>query len=365
MAKYFKASDYYPDNKDIYDFLDSQTRSINPLLSFLKNRNIFASKLSEKEHLQEYISILYFDWNSANNLVNTIDIRESEPKVKHSKYDIVANPELVHSIAKQVSDIRHELKREVYNIKFNSNEIDIYVTYLDIDTSKTRVIQKREKELIITAAQSDKGWLFRYTDSDRSKQIVKELISKIGENTKQDSIIEQNIDISNITDNHKRVSFFKDTMTKIDGFRLIDVTNIKVEILPKIQRIEDENGNETEEEIENKLKRVVMYGVDLFTTHEFQELVNQGFFISSANWKSDKVDGKGLRVEFSASFNNPIECKDFAYKILGVYHLNESGDLQQTRDKVSEFEKKEYLSLLEASAHAALIAINGDANESI
>lgn len=88
MAKYFKASDYYPDDKDIYDFLDSQTRSINPLLTFLKSKNIFASKLSDKEYLQNYIALLYLDWESANRLVDIVDIRETDEKVRHTEFNI-------------------------------------------------------------------------------------------------------------------------------------------------------------------------------------------------------------------------------------------------------------------------------------
>lgn len=362
MAKYFKASDYYPDDKDIYDFLDSQTRSPNPLLMFLKSKNIFASKLSQKENLQNYISLLYFDWGSANRLVDIVDIRETEQKVRHTEFNIIAEPDAIHSIAKTVRDERHDAKREVYNINIHDNEVDINVTYLDIDTSKTRVLQKREKELHITATKTDGGWSFRHTDNERAKNIVKHLVGRLGEETSQESLTEKNIDISNISDNVTRVSFFKQTMSGIEGFRLIDVTNIKVDRLARDAQSDDDS--EDEEVLEEKLKKVVMYGVDLFTTPEFQELVNQGFFISGAQWKSEKTDGQGERVEFAAGFNVPVEGKDFVYKVLGVYRHDDAGNLLQTKEKVYGTEKKLYLSALEGSAHAALTTVNGGSNES-
>lgn len=264
-------------------------------------------------------------------------------------------------MAKVVRDERHEPKREVYRIFEHNNEVDIYVTYLDVDTSKTRVLQKREKELHITATQTDSGWSFRHTDTDRAKNIVKEIVAKIGEATNQESVTEKDIDISNISDNNLRVSFFKQTMSGIENFRLIDVTNIKVDRLTKDNRGDDEEDDE--EELQEKLKKVVMYGVDLFTTPEFQELVNQGFFISGAQWKSEKTDAQGERVEFSAGFNLPTEGKEFVYKVLGVYRLDDSGNLLQTREKAYGSEKKLYLAALESSAHKALTSVNGDGNE--
>jgi len=360
MAKYFKASDYYPDDKDIFDFLDSQTRSIKPLLMFLKSRNIFSSKKSEKENLQNYISLLYFDWESANRLVDIIDIRETEQKVRHSEFNIDTESDVVHSTANLIRNERHEAKREVYRISTHNEEVDIHVTYLDIDTSKTRVLQKREKELHITASQTEGGWTFRHTDTERAKNIVKHLVSKLGEATNQESVTEKSIDIGHILDNTIRVSFFRNTMSGIEGFRLIDVTNIKVDRIARVHQSDDE---EDEEELEEKLKKVVMYGVDLFTTVEFQELVNQGFFISGAQWKSEKTDGQGERVEFSANFNAPSEGKDFVYKVLGVYRLDDSGNLLQTKEKVYGTEKKAYLSALESSAHAALRSVNGDSDD--
>jgi len=361
MAKYFKASDYYPDDKDIYDFLDSQTRSVKPLLTFLRSRNIFSSKLSEKDNLQNYISLLYFDWDSANKLVDIVDIREREQKVRHSQFNIDTESDVIHSMANIIRDERHEAKREVYRISRHNDEIDIHVTYLDIDTSKTRVLQKKEKELQVTATKTEGGWSFRHTDSNRAKNIVTNLVAKLGEATNQETVTEKNIDISHIYDNTRRVSFFKKTMSDIEGFRLIDVTNIKVDrlLLPE----GDNNDSEEEEELEEKLKKVVMYGVDLFTTPEFQELVKQGFFISGAQWKSEKSDGQGERVEFAANFNNPSEGKDFVYKVLGAYRIDDSGNLLQTKEKVFGTEKKTYLAALESSAHAALSLVNGDTNE--
>lgn len=75
MSKYFKDSDYYPDDKDIYDFLDSQTKNTKAMINYLRKRNIFASVSSEKDDLQKFVSLLYFDWESAKELVDLVNIK--------------------------------------------------------------------------------------------------------------------------------------------------------------------------------------------------------------------------------------------------------------------------------------------------
>lgn len=361
MAKYFKASDYYPDDKDIYDLLDSQTRSIDPMLIFLRNRNIFASKDAEKSTLQSYISLLYFDWESASRLVDIVDIRDTEQKSIHSKYVVDISSDRIHALANNLKVERGEPRREVYQIIKNGDEIDLKITYLDVDTSKTRVLQKKEKEIQITATRSTDCWCFRHTDNERAKDILKAFIQKIGQDTNQADIPQKSIEIGHMGDNAQRVSFFKKTMSEMEGFRLIDVSNLKVDRLPREAQAEEEA--EVEEDVEEKLRKVVMYGIDLFTTSEYQNLVRQGFFISGAQWKSQKTDGKGELVEFVAGFNSPSEGKDFAYKVLGVYRVDDTGNLMQTREKAFGAEKKEYLTALESSAHKALNTINGERHE--
>lgn len=359
MAKYFKASDYYPDDKDIYDFLDSQTRSTEPLLKFLKNRNILASKEVEKINLQHYISLLYFDWESANKLIDIIDIRDTEQKMSHVNCEIAVDPENVHSLINTIKNDRGDTRREVYQIQKHAEEIDIRVTYIDIDTSKTILLQKKEKEIQITASKMQNNWLFRHTDNDRAKEIVKVLIEKIGQITDQKDIPKRCIEIGHLNDNKKRVEFFHNTMTSMDGFRLTDVTNVKVDKLAKELYAEEEDEDL---EVKEKIRKVIMYGIDLFTTTEYQNLVKQGFFISGAQWKSQKTDGKGEQVEFSAGFSSPIEGKDFAYKVLGIYRVDETGNLMKEREKVMGSEKKSYLGAIEASAINALNKINGEMN---
>ncbi len=361
MAKYFKASDYYPDDKDICDFLDSQTRSIDPMLMFLRSRNIFSSKESDKDSLQNYISLLYFDWESASRLVDIVNIKDIEQKVRHSNYDIDVDSNTIHTLATAVRNERGEARREVYRIIKHDNEVDIRVTYLDIDTSKTRVLQKKEKELQITANPTENGWCFRHTDNERAKDIIKTFIEKISQTTSQEVIPQKSVEIGHLSDNTQRVAFFKKTMSDMDGFRLIDVSNLKVDRL--LRDLQSEDETETEEEVEEKLRKVVMYGIDLFTTTEYQNLVRQGFFISGAQWKSQKSDGNGELVEFSAGFNSPSEGKDFAYKVLGVFRIDDTGNIMQTREKVVGTEKKTYLTALESSAHKALDTINGVSDE--
>ena len=357
MAKYFKASDYYPDDKDIYDFLDSQTRTTKQMASFLKSRYIFSSKDSDKEHLQTYISLLYFDWPSATKLVDYVNIRETEQKISHTKVGISAEVETVNNIVNEVKDERHDNFREIYQITNNGDDIEISVLYIDVDTSKTRVLQKREKELQIIASKEGDEWAFRFTNTERSKTIISNIKRKLMSATEAEDCEERIIDISHINSHVQRVEFFKTMMTDIQGFQLRSATTLKVDRLSTDSSSEDgEDDNEDEENsaLQYNLNKVIMYGSDLFTVREFQDLVDEGFFISSAQWKSQKTDSSAEIVEFSAGFNDSKEGKNFDYKVLGIYRLDDTGNLKMVRERVYGAEKSEYLSALEKSAYNAL-----------
>ena len=357
MAKYFKASDYYPDDKDIYDFLDSQTRSNEPMYGFLRSINIFSSKLANKEHLQKYISLLYLDWESANKLVDSVNIKETENKVSNYKMKLPVELEIVESAVNTVKEDRCERNREVYNIRKIDDEIILDVTYIDVDTSKTRVLQKREKDLQIIMSKIDDDWTFRYSNNQRAKTILEDVKKQIISDIEIEETPEIKIDISHIKSHEIRVEFFKKMMSEIDGLRLLDVSNIKVDRLP-IENNEDQTDEDEDQdlsdELEKKLKKVVMYGADLFTVREFQELVRDGFFISSAQWKSQKSSGDPEIIEFSAGFNSSSEGKDFDYKVLGVYRLDDSGNPKVKREHIYGNEKNHYLTVLENSAYNAL-----------
>lgn len=359
MSKYFKAAEYYPDDKDIYDFLDSQLRTNDLMLWYLKTRGIFAAKQATKEDLQRYVSLLHFDWPSAVRLVDTVDLRETEEKITNHRVEIAANTEEITDALQSVRDERQQHDREVYRIRRDGDAIIANVQYLDVDTSRSRVLQKRERDLEMRITPSTGEISITHTDSQRAKDIVENVLDALMRTQQVTELNAHRIDLSHIQDHRRRLQFFIKMMREMRDMTLLDVSNIKVDRVPPLTSDGEEEyvDEEIEQEAPEKLKRVVLMGEQLLLTREFRELTDRGFFISSANWISEKNDGRGIRVEFHAGFSESAEAKDFSYKVLGEYHRDDAGELLADRRRVFGTDRLAYQTALETSAFEALAAV--------
>lgn len=361
MGKYFKASEYYPDDKDIYDFLDSQTRKTDQVLVFLRTRGIFCAKQTPKDHLQTYVSLLNFDWPSAVRLVDTIDLRETEDKLTNRKIEIDTNADQISDAIKKVQIERQNPNREVFKTKREGDAVVVSVSFVDVDTSKSRVLQKREKELDIRINPLKNEVNVTHTDSPRANEIVESVLQALMTANNAVELKETKIDLSHIRDHKLRLEFFVKMMREMPGMVLLDVSNVKVDRVPPSPSAQDtgENSEKSDEPIREKLKRVVLMGEQLLLTQEYHELTERGFFISSANWQSEKADGRGIRVEFHAGFSDSSDAKEFSYKVMGEYHRDDDGELLAQRRKVFGAERVAYQDALEKSAFSALRAVTG------
>jgi hypothetical protein len=359
MGKYFQAAEYYPDDKDIYDFLDSQCRTTDMMLTYLRTRGIFAAQQAQKEYLQRYISLLHFDWLTAVQLVETVDLREMEEKQTNRKVEIAADAVQIYDALQVVQKDRQQQCREVYRTTQKGNTVIATVKYLDIDTSKSRVIQKRERDLEIRITHDAGQISITHTATPRAKAITESILSALMKSTDVSELNDHCIDLSRIRDHKLRLKFFIKMMRELPGMTLLDVCNIKVDRVPPTSEeiADDEQNEEATHEAHEKLKRAVLMGEQLLLTREFSELTSRGFFISSANWISEKNDTRGIKVEFHAGFGESAEGRNFSYRVIGEYHRDEAGDLQTDRKKVCGSDRLAYQDALEKSAYAALDAV--------
>ncbi len=358
MSKYFKAAEYYPDDKDIYDFLDSQSRTTDVMLTYLRSRGIFAAKQAAKEELQRYVSLLHFDWQSAVLLVDTVDLRETQDTFTNRKAAIPVDAEAVTDAIQAVQNDRQQRKREVYRTTRDGEAVVAHIRYLDVDTSKSRVLQKRERDLEIRITPSAEALSITHTECDRAKVIVENVLDALLTKQEMTEFNDRRIDLSSVRDHRQRLDFFIRMMREMPGMTLLDVSNIKIDRVPATaEGSDDEADEEATEEAHEKLRRVVLMGEQLLLTREFRELTDRGFFISSANWLTEKNDGHGIKVEFHAGFGESAEGRDFSYKVLGEYHRNDAGEMQVERKRVFGSDRLVYQKALEDSAFAALAAI--------
>lgn len=355
---YFKDSFYYPDDKDIYDFLAGSRIPREDLENFLAGYGIFASQYADDESLFETISLLHHDWDSCTKLINLATIRETKDKWTKSEHTFSGEKSGIIESINDVREMRSLRDKEDYSTEEKDGKVVLTVTYRDTNPGKTRLFQQVEKEVVVEIENTPDGVSVRHSSNDRAKAIVANLLGSIQSKDESEEQKSWEVDLSSVLDTGKRVKFFDDLMKGMNNFNLVDVLHVKVDRMPdQMEEIvlmpEEEEDDEEADELGENIRKVILYGKNLLSTTEYETLVNRGFFISSVTWQSELQDGSQHRLEFVAGFGESVSCKNFEYRVVGEYKRGEDGHLKTTRENLKPFQARPYIQALEASAKVA------------
>jgi hypothetical protein len=235
------------------------------------------------------------------------------------------------------------------------------VHYSDIDYSKTRLSQRRPREADIEFIIHGDKAVIRLPANDKSKNIVSKLKTRLEEKMKKE-IKSDLIELSGFNSPDTRTEFFTSLIAGLDGFKLSDVTSIKVE--SKLQNehndtdIEDELDDDQDKEKAKQemlavVKNVAFKGGQLLLSQEYKQLKSKGFFITSIIWRSQKDSSPHEKIECEASFDEPEIGKGFKYNIRGVFHFANGSHNKRHKPPQSD-EKQKYISLIEKSARKTI-----------
>lgn len=354
MAKYFRSAFYHPDNKDIFDFLQASSCTREGVDGFLRTYGIFCSQKESAEELHEYVSMLGFGWKSLNHLIGSANLRSTSPKQRKVDVSWSGAFEDVRSVIEAVQSSRQRQDRETYKITSEGDSLNVEVTYLEVNSAKTRVLQQVEDSLKFTVEKTAEGFAVRYESKGIAPEIVSEVLAQSKALSPEGAEISTSeIELSDILDAGKRVSFFKSLLTKIEGLRLTDVVNLRVDSFPKEQPLPDDTELD-DEDLEDAVDKVIIYGTQLFQSEEFQNLVKKGFFISSLTWKAQVSEEPNDQVEIHAGFDDGKSCIGFEYKVTGVYRRDDEGKLREQKERASPAEQDRYVKRLEEAARSIL-----------
>lgn len=283
-----------------------------------------------------------------------VDNRDTEEHLTTSDIDVVSDMDTVRAAIEAVKKRRAKTEREHYELKFGVDEVEATITYIHLDTSKTRVLQKRERQIELWITITGKGLHLRHTNNNATAiEVVENFLGELAEKNKElaDKLKPRYISFDKVASADARVQFFKDMMTSIPDFSWKDVTNIKVGKLPK-HLAKPADGEDEEVDIDDAVSKVIMYGTRLFSTKEFQNLVAKGFFITAATWRSEFTPDAPDQVEFVAGFSDPETCKWFGFKVTGKYPTVD-GVVQSKREKLAVSSAKAFTTRLETALRSA------------
>jgi len=347
---------FYATDADIYDALYSSKQRVTSglLVELLRARGILVSDEAPRDDMVDYLSSLPHDYNDFTHLLDSVSSSARSEKTASTSLSEKIDKKEIDVAFDSVKSSRDD-RNETYSMAVVDDKVIIDVQYTEIDRSKTRLRQRTHKEAKIEIELVDGKTKIRHPANDRMHDIVDTIISKIEQN-KPAPIAKESIDFSGIPSHEIRSDFFKQLISNIDGYKLQGVTKINVNHLESSDNSEADNDQKSEEdysaaeqELVGIVENAILKGESLLSSKEFQSLAQNGFYITSIRWTTEKQTTPRNVLEFEAQFYNAKNCTQFRYNVLGEYTKLDQG-YTKTRKPLKAHEKTQYLRLIESTA---------------
>ena len=353
---------YCATDKEIYDVLMSAKQRIHSgvLLELAKDRKIFYSPADTREDLIHQLSLLPHGYHELNIILEHREHAGRAEKVTSVTLNAELTVEELKEIAREYVDESPEDER-VTTFNKGADQVFVNIKYSDIDYGKTRLVQRTPKEARIEFHIGEGKTIVRMPANTKAKEIFGKLRIKLEAKRKADVPLER-IEISDFNSSEARTEFFTSLISKLDGFKLDNVTSVKVEPIGKLalddelDLDDDQSKEEAKQEALALVKNVALKGDSLLASEEYQSLLKKGFFITSIIWRSKLLVDPFPIVEFEAAFEEPELGKGFKYHVRGSLNLAD-GEYTKTLRPLDVVDKEKYLSILEKTASGTVRAI--------
>jgi hypothetical protein len=369
---------YCATDKELYDLLMASKQRITEsiLLGFARERGIFCSPRESRESLVDYLSLLTYTYADLDTILGHRAATQRTERRMSIRLRSVVNLEDIKAVCAEYKASVAEGDEKVVTRQDGTNKYTATVNYSELDYSKTRLLQRREKEAEIEFFIKDHETIIRMPANPKAQSVVDRLKQSLDVRA-QCAIPSEAIELTHLKTPEARTRFFTSLITSIPGYKMENVTDIKVESKlhdypPDINEDGDEELNEADETaLEDKaaeramlsvVENIALKGQGLLSSSEYQQLKEKGFFITNIVWKSRQLDNPYHIIEFDAGFNEPREGKGFKYNVRGVYRYV-NGIHTTTLRQIPKVERPPFFDLLEQTARQVLSRLTDDSAE--
>jgi hypothetical protein len=360
---------YCATDKEIYDVLMSARQRIHSgvLLELGKDRKIFYSSSDRREDLIHQLSLLPHGYHELNIILEQREHAGRAEKVTSVTFNAKLTVDELKEIAKEYIGESPE-DEKVTTFTKGSDQVFVNVKYSDIDYGKTRLVQRTPKEAAIEFHVGEDKTVVRMPANTKAKEVLGKFRAKLEAKRKEEVPLER-IEISDFNSSESRTEFFTTLISKLEGFKLDNVTSVKVEPISKLASDDDldldddQSKEEAKQEALALVKNVALKGETLLASEEYQSLLKKGFFITSIIWRSKLLTDPFPVVEFEAAFEEPELGKGFKYHVRGALNFSE-GEYTKTLRPLETADKEKYLAILEKTASSTVQAIRAKLNVS-
>lgn len=319
---------FFPTESNIYDALVSNNRKINEkyIVNKSKTKGIYISEYEDREKLIKDYSELILGYHDFIEMMDFIQVKSRAEKTSEFNFNIDQS-EKDFSIKEILNNYKNNNNNPETKIKIikdpKSEKYTIDIEHVEVDYSKTKMIQKKYKESKIEVIIIDNNISFRHTANKFTKEQAN-IIFDLYKAKEKTPIEKEEIDFSDISDKTKLTTFFTRLYNEIDKLESDTVVSVRVN-KPKKLISEEEISPEELEEINEGLNinNATFNGENILYTKVYKGLIKNDYFISSMKWKSliNEKDLKG-KVEILAQFDDFENGKEFVCKINGIQRKN-------------------------------------------
>jgi hypothetical protein len=354
---------YCATDKELFDVLMSAKQRINAavVLGLARDRGIFYSPKDPRETLVDSLSLLPHDYHDLNIILDHREHAGRAEKLTSVTLNVALTIEEIKEIAKEYTS-ESPPDEIVSSHAKSADQYIIDVKYSDIDYSKTRLVQRTPKEAGIEFHVEGDKTVIRMPANAKAKEIVGKLKNKLDAKKKTD-IPTDLIEIGDFNA-ASRTEFFTSLISNLKGFKLDNVTSVKVEPIQmsahdsELDLDDDQNREQAKQEALALVKNVALRGESLLASEEYQSLLKKGFFITSIVWRSKQTTIPYPIVEFEAAFEEPETGKGFKYSVRGALkYIEEEKEYTKTPRHVEAEDKQKFLALIEQTASATIAEI--------
>jgi hypothetical protein len=372
MAHFHLDRYFVPDDKNLYDMLDTCGTPIDKLWSYARGFGIIISPDAQDiQNLRSYVARLAVDRSKLLQLFEMNSSQDREEKYSNKVVPDAIAMDQIKAATNAVKDERTTGHHETYVLRQNgADSMEISVNYIDPDLSKAEAMQMREKEVKILIERDGDKLVVRHHSNEKGAEIADSILKKlIPDEIKLKSV--KAMSFVGIRDPKKRTKFFRDLAYDMPDFTLRDVPTLRVfRLSAKDDAATSDEEVEDDDVASASIKKIFLSGTDIMHCPEYVDLEKRGFFISAMTWVAEMQSDNNEHYEFTAAFDDPESPTNLSYAATGKYTRDDEGHLRKNKTPLSKFERLALMKALERKAlslHEELTApesANPDGNKS-
>lgn len=353
---------YCATDKEIFDVLMSAKQRIHSgvILELAKDRGIFYSPKDSRETLVHQLSLLPHDYHDLNLILDHREHAGRAEKLTSVTMNAALTIEEIKAVVNEYTEESPPDETITSHAK-GTDQFIVNLKYSDIDYGKTRLVQRTPREAGIEFHVEDDKTVIRMPSNAKAKEVFGKLKSRLDGKKKTD-IPTELIEIGEFTTAKSRTEFFTSLISKLKGFKLDDVTSVKVEPIStevaedELDLDDDQNKEQAAQEALALVRNVALKGEALLASQEYQSLLEKGFFITSIIWRAKQTSIPYPIVEFEAAFEEPMSGSGFKYSVRGALNFVD-GEYTKTLRPIEAEDKEKLLALIEQTAATAIAEI--------